>query len=77
MVCVHLDCPVADALEPIRAHASAEGVSAHIVAERILRGELRLGQAGKTPGRGQGRLRTRFAADDPGSESMRGRREAS
>lgn len=40
MVCVHLDCPVADALEPIRAHASAEGVSAHIVAERILRGEL-------------------------------------
>ncbi|MGW1749898.1 ANTAR domain-containing protein [Streptomyces sp. NPDC002092] len=43
MVSVHLDCPVTDALELIKAHAFAEGVSAHLVAERILRGELRLG----------------------------------
>ncbi|MCD9874270.1 GAF domain-containing protein [Streptomyces guryensis] len=43
MVSVHLDCPVTDALELIRAHAFAEGVLDHSVAERILRGELRLG----------------------------------
>ncbi|RPF32966.1 hypothetical protein EDD92_2864 [Streptomyces sp. TLI_185] len=42
MVCVHLGCPVTDALELVKAHAFAEGVSAHSVAERILRGELRL-----------------------------------
>ena len=42
MVSVHLDCPVADALEQIKARAFAEGTSAHSVAERILRGELRL-----------------------------------
>ncbi|WP_030932465.1 ANTAR domain-containing protein [Streptomyces sp. NRRL S-646] len=43
MVCVHLDCPVTDALELIKARAFAEGVSVHSVAERILRGELRVG----------------------------------
>ena len=43
MVSVHLDCPVADALERIKARAFAEGTSARAVAERILRGELRLG----------------------------------
>ncbi|MFF4499396.1 ANTAR domain-containing protein [Streptomyces sp. NPDC001401] len=43
MVSVQLDCPVADALELIKARAFTEGTSAHAVAERILRGELRLG----------------------------------
>ncbi|MFI6561375.1 GAF domain-containing protein [Streptomyces sp. NPDC050534] len=43
MVSVHLDCPVADALQLIKAHAFAEGVSAHSVAVRILSGDLRLG----------------------------------
>ncbi|MEV6948972.1 GAF and ANTAR domain-containing protein [Streptomyces sp. NPDC051172] len=43
MVSVHLDCPVADALELIKAHAFAEGTSVHLVAESVLRGELRLG----------------------------------
>lgn len=43
MVSVQLDCPVADALELIKAHAFAEGVSARSVAERVLNGELRLG----------------------------------
>jgi len=43
MVCVHLDRPVTDALELIKARAFAEGVSAHSVAERILRGEPCLG----------------------------------
>jgi hypothetical protein len=43
MVSVQLDCPVADALELIKARAFAEGTSAHSVAERILQGELRLG----------------------------------
>ncbi|MGW3142678.1 ANTAR domain-containing protein [Streptomyces sp. NPDC001139] len=43
MVSVQLDCPVADALELIRAHAFGEGVPAHRVAERIVEGELRLG----------------------------------
>ncbi|MFD8304112.1 GAF and ANTAR domain-containing protein [Streptomyces sp. NPDC059690] len=43
MVSVQLECPVADALELIRAHAFAEGIPAHRVAERILEGELRLG----------------------------------
>lgn len=44
MVSVHLGCPVADALQLIKAHAFAEGASAHSVAERILSGELRLGR---------------------------------
>jgi hypothetical protein len=43
MVSVHLDCSVADALQLIKAHAFAEGVSAHSVAESILSGELRFG----------------------------------
>jgi hypothetical protein len=43
MVSVRLDCPVADALELIKARAFAEGVFALSVAERVLRGELRLG----------------------------------
>ena len=43
MVSVHLDCAVTDALELIKAHAFAEGAPVHAVAERILRGELRLG----------------------------------
>ncbi|WP_458243358.1 ANTAR domain-containing protein [Streptomyces sp. MAI_2237] len=43
MVSVQLDCPVADALELIRAHAFGEGVPAHRVAERIAEGALRLG----------------------------------
>jgi len=42
MVAVQLDCPVADALELIKARAFADGVSAHSVAGRIVRGELRL-----------------------------------
>jgi hypothetical protein len=41
MVSVHLECPVADALQLIKAHAFAEGVAAHSIAERILSGELR------------------------------------
>jgi hypothetical protein len=43
MVSVHLACSVADALQLIKAHAFAEGVSAHSVAERTLSGELRFG----------------------------------
>ncbi|MGY6025247.1 GAF and ANTAR domain-containing protein [Streptomyces spinosirectus] len=43
MVSVQLDCAVADALQLIKAHAFAEGVSAHSVAERILSGGLRFG----------------------------------
>lgn len=43
MVSVQIDCPVADALELIKAHAFAEGVSAHSVAERVVAGLLRLG----------------------------------
>ncbi|MEU6251914.1 GAF domain-containing protein [Streptomyces sp. NPDC047043] len=43
MTSVQLDCPVADALELIKARAFAESTSAHSVSERILRGELRLG----------------------------------
>ncbi|MBO4254688.1 ANTAR domain-containing protein [Streptomyces griseorubiginosus] len=43
MVSVQLECPVADALELIKARAFAEGVSARSVAERVLDGELRLG----------------------------------
>ncbi|MFJ9538188.1 GAF and ANTAR domain-containing protein [Streptomyces sp. NPDC101225] len=41
MVSVHLECPVADALQLIKAHAFAEGASAHAIAERILSGQLR------------------------------------
>ncbi|MFR0352156.1 GAF and ANTAR domain-containing protein [Streptomyces sediminimaris] len=44
MVSVHLGCPVTDALQLIKAHAFAEGSSAHSVAERVLSGELRLGR---------------------------------
>ncbi|NNN37610.1 GAF domain-containing protein [Streptomyces sp. S3(2020)] len=43
MLSVQVDRPVGDALELIKAHAFAEGRSAHSVATRILRGELRLG----------------------------------
>ncbi|GAA3789247.1 hypothetical protein GCM10022403_024540 [Streptomyces coacervatus] len=43
MVSEQLDCSVTDALELIKAHAFAEGVSAHTVADRIVRRELRLG----------------------------------
>ena len=43
MVSEQLGCPVTDALELIKARAYAESASAHAVAERILRGELRLG----------------------------------
>ncbi|MEU6147988.1 ANTAR domain-containing protein [Streptomyces sp. NPDC047081] len=43
MVSVQLDCSVPDALEMIKAHAFAEGVSAHAVADRIVRGLLCLG----------------------------------
>lgn len=43
MVCVQLDCQVSDALELIKARAFTEGTSAHSVATRIVRGELRLG----------------------------------
>jgi len=43
MVSVQLDCSVADALELIKAHAFAEGVSANTVAEGIVQGRLRLG----------------------------------
>ncbi|MER6420529.1 ANTAR domain-containing protein [Streptomyces sp. NPDC001137] len=42
MVSVQLDCLVSDALELIKARAFTEGVSAHVVADRIVRGELRL-----------------------------------
>ncbi|MGW3123111.1 ANTAR domain-containing protein [Streptomyces sp. NPDC001107] len=42
MVSVQLDCSVTDALELIKARAFTEGVSAHAVADRIVRGELRL-----------------------------------
>ncbi|MFC8515775.1 ANTAR domain-containing protein [Streptomyces sp. NPDC057257] len=40
MVSVQLDCSVSDALEMIKAHAFAEGVSAQSVADRIVRGLL-------------------------------------
>ncbi|MCI3240315.1 ANTAR domain-containing protein [Streptomyces spinosisporus] len=43
MLSEHLGCPVGDALELIKARAFAESDSAHSVAERIIRGELRLG----------------------------------
>lgn len=43
VVCVQLHCPVADALELIKARAFTEGTSVHSVATRIVRGELRLG----------------------------------
>ncbi|MET7477901.1 GAF domain-containing protein [Streptomyces sp. NPDC005648] len=42
MVSVQLDCLVADALELIKARAFADSGSAHSVADRIVRGELRL-----------------------------------
>ncbi|MGI5454189.1 ANTAR domain-containing protein [Streptomyces sp. CA-249302] len=43
MVSVQLDCSVTDALEMIKAHAFAEGISAQSVADRIVRGRLSLG----------------------------------
>ncbi|MEU6380823.1 GAF and ANTAR domain-containing protein [Streptomyces sp. NPDC046909] len=43
MLSVQRGCSIGDALELIKAHAFAEGTSAHSVASRIVRGELRLG----------------------------------
>jgi hypothetical protein len=43
MIAEQLGCPVADALELIKARAFTEGTPAHSVAERLVGAGLRLG----------------------------------